>query len=271
MMSESAQEVADKITTYVQFGIAIQALKGMVYLLAMMNAGDDEDKLKEEYLAKLEKIEGNIKFLINTRDNLALEGEKWTSPGMLTDIYDQLVFGTFLSKAHTTLTETQEKIDDGTVSEFDGNYKMMVAAGGLVGVPKKFMEMGYWGLSYDHKNPILEHDRIYKAKAKSPFDDWLLNGHKEGEARYEPQLQKARKKLRKDLQPVVVKQLRDAGIDDPNNDLIKKNIDKILKSNGALKSNKKGRKKTSQEMLENVDWEGILESTRDGENSLITE
>ena len=271
MMSESAQEVADKITTYVQFGIAIQALKGMVYLLAMMNAGDDEDKLKEEYLAKLEKIEGNIKFLINTRDNLALEGEKWSSPGMLADTYDQLVFGTFLSKAHTTLTETQEKIDDGTVSEFDGNYKMMVAAGGLVGVPKKFMEMGYWGLSYDHKNPILEHDRIYKAKAKSPFDDWLLNGHKEGEARYEPQLQKARKKLRKDLQPVVVKQLRDAGIDDPNNDLIKKNIDKILKSNGALKSNKKGRKKTSQEMLENVDWEGILESTRDGENSLITE
>lgn len=264
IMSESVQEMADKYTTYAQFTLAGLLLKGSIYMLALLNAGDDEDEKKEMYWKLLEEHEGKFKMLINTRNNIIGDTEKWTNPWAMRDAYSKIILAQFIKESIDKVTDSQQKVEDGNISQEQAYYQMAQGAGGLFfGVPKQVLLAGEQLFAEDGpKRNLVSDDRIFDNSKTNVIDKWLLSGHLEGEEKYKPLVESKRKKLRKDLESVFKKRLRENDVDpssDEGKKILKKNIDQVVKDYEITTGNNK---RSNEEIWENTNWDDITKDVK---------
>lgn len=80
ILSESAQEVANKFMTYATFLTTAILLKS-IYIIAVMGSDDDD----EERLYKLKQLDGALNALQNIRENINEDIERYSNPAMFAD------------------------------------------------------------------------------------------------------------------------------------------------------------------------------------------
>ena len=261
LISESAQEVANKYNMAIQFAITGLVLKGL-YTLASGIAGDDD----EEKEARLQGLEQKLNYLINIKNSVSADMEKWTDPAKLKDTYDQVILLDFLMRSWDNFVKAPTQVANGDISEEEMYYKMFQSISGPVfGMPRKVLEVADPGKS------MFSDKRIYDNASKNFIDTWLIDSNLEGEEYYKRQVNRERARTRKKVESIIKKRLRDEfeaqGREDfyKIDDLIKPNIDKLYKETDT-KYNKK--KNNYQKLHENADWDYV--KNRSKEMNLIT-
>lgn len=103
IISENAQQIADKLSSMFRYMMIGTVAKAM-YTLASAKAGDDE----EEFLKKMEKFEGYLKFLINKQHQTQKELEAMTNPASLAETIQTRVFLDWLSRNSEGLSKMKD-------------------------------------------------------------------------------------------------------------------------------------------------------------------
>lgn len=257
LISESAQEVANKYNMAFQFMITGLVLKALYTMVTASPGDDEEDKMK-----KLEGIEGTLKFLTNTKNQLTSDMEKWTSPSKVKDTYDQIILLRFVLDSYNKVIQAPQKFEEGKISEEEMYYNMVEGASGpLLGTPKQLLKI------FHPNKKMYSDDRIYDNDSKTWADDYLLNSHLTGEAKFKPLVGQERKKLRLQLESVYRKKLRTEfdkqGRSDYENmdDIIKQNIDSKLRDNNTYVD----KTRNNEDIYKNTDWNAILKSAEKDE------
>lgn len=259
LISESAQEVANKFNMSIQFMIAGLVLKA-AYTLMFTAPGDDE----EEKMKKLENIEGTLKFLINTKNNLTSDIEKWTNVSSMMDTYDQVILLKFAVDSWTKVIEAPMKYNEGKISEEEMYYNITEGITGPVfGVPRNALKLVHPSKS------LFSDNRIYDNASKTWADDYLLNSHIKGEPKYKKLVNSERNKIRLELEGIYRKKLREefdkAGRSDYHNmdDIIKTNISNLFEKNKVYA--KDGR--SNEAIYKKTDWSSIIDQAKSGKVS----
>lgn len=120
ILSESAQEVANKFLTYSTFFISALVLKG-AYLLFMMGSDDDD----EERLHKLKDIEGSLNALQNIRENINSDIERFSNPALFADSFMGNVFLSNTIGWASDILKTYDQYNRGTKNEGDVAFQLM--------------------------------------------------------------------------------------------------------------------------------------------------
>lgn len=255
LISESAQEVANKYNMSIQFMITGLVLKAL-YTLATSEEGDDE----EDKLKKLEAIEGTLKFLINTKNNLTSDIEKWTNPSKIKDTYDEVILLRFVIDSYNKVLEAPKRYNEGKISEEEMYYNIAEGVSGpLFGTPRNLLRV------FHPNRKMFSDQRIFDNDSKTWMDDYLINSHLTGEPKYKSINEKQRRKARLELEGIYRKKLREefdrTGRTDYHNmdEIVKKNVTEHLKRNKTYSSGNR----TNQSIYENTNWKEVINSAKD--------
>lgn len=256
LISESAQEVANKFNMSIQFMIIGLTMKA-AYTLMFTAPGDDE----EEKMKKLESIEGTLKFMMNIKNSLTSDIEKWTNINSMMDTYDQVILLKFAVDSWNKVIEAPIKYNEGKISEEEMYYNITEGiTGPIFGVPRNLLKLAHPTKS------MFSDDRVYDNASKTWADDYLLNSHIKGEPKYKKLVQADRKKARLELEGVYRKKLREefekAGRTDFHNmdAIVKDNISNLFEKNNVY--SKKGR--SNEVIYKRTDWSDIINQAKDG-------
>jgi len=273
IMSESAQEIADKYNIYIQTAMAGIALKFMFSLLVALNGGEDEEELKKlsatereekkfKHLQLLERYEGTYKYFLNVRNNLAGDATKWTNPAAFADTASTLVFFEWIQKVGKQIMGGEEKLKNGLDTPVEKRLEN-VAMGlgvGLFGIPKSTMDY------FDPKKKVLFADRVFDFNGAGikEVDNLLLDAHKSEDVKVSKSLKENRKRLREDLKEIYTEKLREEGVAEwALEDLVKKNVDKYMKDAKVYKKKTKKINRTEKSIMEKTNWVELTEKARE--------
>lgn len=187
LISESAQQVADKISTIFRYYMIGTALKA-AYLMASGIGEDDEDKV-----AELEKLEKFMKFLINKKHQTIQELEIMTNPK---ELYDMLSTRIMVDWAERNLKELVaiKKWYDGEITSEEAVTSMLLAGTHLfLGTPKTVTNTFY------PDKGLFQNDRVYDSKSIDFLDKALLNSHKPLEKQFEEDARSKRRNFSKNV------------------------------------------------------------------------
>lgn len=249
-ISESAQELSDKYNLYIQFAITGLLLKGMYLLLT--GAWDDDE---EEQMKKLAEIEGNLKFLINQRNQMTAEIEKWTNPMAIKELHEEVVLARFIDQSIKKVIESSEKYESGKISQSQMVFEQVAGVTGpVLGVPRQ---------AIDFVNPekdMFASNRVFDTSSMTVFDRYLLNSLKTGEKKYETLLNGKKDKVKfvitKKYEKRIREEFKKTGRTDYHNikDLVKENIKENFETNKLYKKRGKG---SYKDIYENADWQKV--------------
>ena len=262
ILSESAQEVANKYNMAVQFQLIGLTLKA-AYLF--LTAGEDDDE--EDIMRRGEEIEGNMRFLINTRNQLQADTEKWTNLAMIGDTYGTVVQAQFMMDSYRKIIQSPYRYMKGDISADEAAFNMAEGTlGPTLGIPKQALNIVNPG------REMFSDKTIYSYSQKSWLDEYLLSSHLTGEAKFANLVGMHRKKARKALAPIYRKKVREA-IERTEEkdfskmeDIVSRHIDEKLRRSGARVNKKKGI--TNEVIYNNVDWKEVVRSAKDEEVNL---
>lgn len=251
LISESAQEVADKFSMMFHFTVAGLTLKALAIL---STAGlSDEEKEKQ-----LDNLEVYFNYLINTRDSLTEEMEKWTSLSTMIDSHSQIILYRYISD---TLNKTQKAFEKYEVGDISGGklaYQTIESISDLIiGAPRQLLRLG------DESYTMFGHNRVYSPGGVNLVDNFMKKGHKSPEAKYQDVVRRETKKLRRELTPLYRKKVR-AILEEQGKNMIMldeftdKAVTKRLRDLGVYKTNKN----TYRGIAETTNWRGIVEATK---------
>lgn len=134
ILSESAQEVANKFMTYATFLTTAIILKSL-YLLAVMGSDDDD----EERLFKLKQLDGALNALQNIRENINEDIERYSNPSMFADAAMANVFLKNTVGWAADIQKVFEQYTKGTKDGSDVAFHFMKAP--VVTVPRNVSKM----------------------------------------------------------------------------------------------------------------------------------
>lgn len=252
LISESAQEVADGMNMVIQFMIVGLTLKGL-WLLMSGAAGDDED----EKMAKMERIEGTLKFLINTRNQMLEDLSRWTSHTGAVDTFSQVILLRFIEDIRKKMFLSMQKYQEGNISGEELAYLQLEGASSLVGFPRQILKMT--------QGKFFSDERIYDNTQKTWLDSYLLDSHLTGEAKYEKIVNLERRKARLELEKIYRKKTREEfkklGRDDFHNmeEIVKRNVRRHLTKSGTYKKGKRN----YENIYNSVDWKEIINKAKE--------
>lgn len=226
IISENAQQIADKMSSMFRY-LMIGAATKFMYVLATVGPDDDE----EEKLKQLEKLEGFINFLINKSHQTRKELETMTNPSSLVDTLRTRVFLDWLTKTMEEIASIKDvKSGDKTFDEVMPNFLGGIAKATL-GVPKTAVDVILKG-----KNPF-SNDKIYDGDSVSALDKKLVDSYKPEEQVQQEDVEKKTRKISKNIGKYLRANLEDKleseGIElseDQKDKIVNANRDKIMKT-----------------------------------------
>jgi len=160
LLSETAQELADKINIHFYIMATITALS-MIFKALKFRDDDDEEEL-EHNIAQLGMM---INKTMNVRNELLSEVEMWGNPKKLIDMATPSVFESFVSKSLNRILFSYQEYDKGSISKEQMYYQQTWGTGNLLfGVPNVITKTFYPNdpsvSTYKDKR-IYDNDRIF--------------------------------------------------------------------------------------------------------------
>lgn len=257
IMSESAQEVADKLNMSFQFLVAGFALKALYYLL---NVDDDDDE--ETVVKKMKEMDDNMNYVINLKNSMTSDIEQWTNPVAFTDVVSSGIYYNFIKRGVGDMATAYSKYDDNRLTSDEAMFKFYDGASGLfLGTPRQANKMVR--SLYSDQVDYLSNDRIYDNNQLNRFDKWLLSSHLKGEAYYKDKIRiergKARDEIERTFRGSIRREWEKEGRTDFYNldEEVSKKTTKFLRSNDAYKGNG-----TDEELYNTIDWEKLIEKAQ---------
>lgn len=263
IISESAQEVADKMNTMIRFGIMGVTLKYM--MMALLTDDDDDPK---EVATKMKHYEGYLNYLINMRTSMTTEIDQWTDPTKVMNILESQIFLNYLKRGYINTSKSIERFEEGSISGGEFVIDMTTSVGGLsVGFPSKIGKLSenLFTDKYTGSEKILRNfsaDRVYDTSEETWFDDYLKDFHLTGEEYHKHRYTKKRKKVRNALESTFRKKIisywKKQGTFKKNSYKLdattSKMLSKFLRNEGA-----NANKYSYKSLDENLDWDRIIE------------
>lgn len=252
VLSESAQEVADKINVYVQFGLVQASMIGMIALINFLNGDDDEDS----FYQIMEQCENNMKWLMNTRNACISVTSPMADPSEIASTFSTTAYIPIMSN----FAKKYFEVDEGNSWQDTGVTQAKAIASIGAGVPLQFMN------AIDSKQKYFDDDRVYQPKYQTFIDELVLGMTQPEDKQYKSLIEKRKKPLREKYASKfmsAMKQRNEQVNGGMTNAEIKeaasKRITRIFKDAGVTAG--KGEYKN---LWDNVDW-GEMENVLDGE------
>jgi len=264
IISESAQEVADKMNTTLRFALLGTGLK----LLLMEMLVEDSDE-PEEIVEKMKYYEGYFNYLVNMRTSMTTELDQWTDPTKVKDIVDAQIFLNFMKRGVTNTVKSIEQFEEGSITGGEFLLEGIGNIGGVaLGVPGKGVKVLKNALSEENQGiekitRNFSADRIYDYKEKNVLEDVILDWHLDGEEYHKKQYKEKREKVRNAIESTFRKKLiskwRKEGTYNKNKVKLDKTVSKYI--DFYLKQSGINANVVPYEVLnEQVDWDILIEN-----------
>jgi len=190
ILSASAQELSQKMGMFIGSAMTSLILSGIYTLLAV----DDDDEEKKQKMASLEV---KLNTLINLKNSLYADIEKYTNPNIFADNSTTLIYFTMLQRNWNKLNKTIDDYGTDKIEEGELTSELSKSLGFLVGLPKAVNEITEPGT-------LINSERVYEEG--DWFDELIDNKTKPAEQNYKEATQELREPMRNKL----VNQIRDA-------------------------------------------------------------
>ena len=241
-LSESAQELATKFSVYT--GMSLVALLAKQLLLTMMPPEDEKTWLSE--LIKTEQI---INALINDRNNLTNELDKYSNPDMFLNDVSTFTYYEAIKKTALYIPKELIPVMSGEKpADGDFAYKTMAF---LVPVPIP----NQTAKLVSNKRGMFTDDRIYGAGADFVDKKFLKAGVKGGDEDFKAMVTEKRAMLKIKAEGAIEKQVKrempDASYGERSNA-----VEERLKD--FMKQTHKEPGEPNENVYERVDWDGLM-------------
>lgn len=246
ILSESAAELSTKVFIYTSMSLFALGAKSLYLLMAP----PDDEEGKDAWLAKLISIEGLMNAIINDRNNLTNELEKYTNPMMFAKDANQFTFLQAMERSKDFYAKhLPEVIAGDKPADREFVHKFIVNTP-FITLPNQISK-----LAVSEKEGIFTDSRTYLAATWS--DKLLLKrGLKGKESDYksitEVERSKIRAKAEDHFEDIVKERYENADMSSSEiDDRIKKEVDDFVRQTY------KNKKETYQELHDRLDWEEI--------------
>lgn len=190
ILSASAQELSQKMGMFIGSAMTSLILSGIYSLLSV----NDDDEEKKEKMAALEM---KLNTLINLKNSLYSDIEKYTNPLEFKDASTTLIYVKMLERNWKKMNKAIDNYGTDKIEEGELTSELTKALGFLVGLPKAVNEISEPGT-------LVNTERIYEKG--DWFDELIDNKTKPAEQNYKDATQELREPIRNKL----VNQIRDA-------------------------------------------------------------
>ena len=251
VLSESAQEVADRINVYVQFGLVQASFVGMIALINFLNGNDDEDS----FYQTMEQCENTMKWLMNTRNACISVTSPMADPSEIASTFSATAYIPIM----TNFAKKYFEVDEGSSWQDIGITQAKAVASIGAGVPVQLMN------TIDPSQKYFDDDRVYQPKYQTFIDELVLGMTQPEDKQYKSLIEKRKKPLREKYASKfmsAMKQRNEQVNGGMTNAEIKeaasKHVTRIFKDAGLTAG--KGEYKN---LWDNVDWsemENVLDS-----------
>ncbi|MGL6064229.1 MAG: hypothetical protein ACRC0V_08450 [Fusobacteriaceae bacterium] len=231
-LSESAQDLASKIFYYSTMSIGALLLQS-AYILLFGSADDDEDDtLAERNLKKIIDIEGRINAIINDRNTITEDLDKYFNPSAMTDTAGMLAF-------YNTVKRSREFFMNPDKWEASG----FITNNPFISFPNQIVNT----LMNDDKGPLKD-ARIWSGK--DAIDDEIVEILKPTEYNYKESLKIQTRRIRR-----LATEFYEEKYDNEN--IKASEYDKKVKKSVSefMKPMRKGKNETYEKKYKNIDWE----------------
>lgn len=256
-ISENAQELADKYNLYMNYAILQLTLKGAMMLLQALAGDDDDEETINRRADRLASLDAKMNFLINERDKNTNDILRNTDISQTLETAQTSALAQFLVNSWNGFVMTPYRVANGDLTPKEGTFKIIDAfTGAAFGTPSAAID------AFNTDNPYFEDKSLYPHVNKTVFDDYMRASLKQGDGKFE-ELVKQRKKsarptLERDIKRRLLKEFKDQGMARPDEEelrkIINKNIQKVYENKNMKKAPGKG---SYEEILEQGKWDEL--------------
>ena len=198
IISESAQQLADKFTMVLKYGV----LTYMVKTILLSFIGDDQDE--DEKFAKIEEYNKVIYFLINKQKQITSEIETHTDPTAIVDMYQLRIFYESTARDLSDLTSFSDYAD-GKISMSEFFSKTGRSVSQLSGLPVPVSD-----LIFNQELKTFTSDRVYTGEnSMNPMEKHAVRMGSP-EKFLEKDVKTKRSRFHRVLKPILIENLNKA-------------------------------------------------------------
>lgn len=235
IISASAEELAQKMGLFLGSAISSLILAGIYSMLA--SGGDDEEKKN-----RMKQLEGKLNTIINLKNSLYSDIEKYTNPLAFKDAASTLIYFRMIERNWGKMNKAIDSYAIDKIQEGELTLELTKALGFLVGLPKAVTESTDPG-------SLINTDRIYSKG--DWFDELIDDKTKPAELNYKEITADLREPIRNKLKNQIRDSYNDAG-KEISEDAISKLASAWLRENGYMK----GRNDSYEDLYKKSDsWE----------------
>lgn len=256
LLSESSQQLADKMNVYFQYALGAVFTQFLYSLLVI-----DEDDDEEDIARKMKGFESKFNFLLNTRNSITSDAELWTSPSGIKNLAEAQIVYNFVKRGFQNTVKSYQKYNDNEISGKEFGYSLYDAVSTTAfGTPKKLNNLLKPFMIEDYD--FFGDKRVYDNSQKTVLDNVIKRYHLKGEPKYKKLFEDDKRYHRETLDDIFklkVKEYRKKRESQDYKTTVKEDA-KTLTKQFLNKYNINARSgRTYQMLYEKVDWDALIE------------